>query len=64
MIDTITYGLTKDLPSGPIVRPYEPVLHGAGEHDEPASMTRGRLIGGILSLGLLTMCGVYLFLAI
>lgn len=65
MIDTITYGLTKDLPSGPIYRPAEPMPHElfvSDEDDRP--LTRGRMIGGVISLALLAATGVYLFLAL
>lgn len=65
MIDTITYGLTKDLPSGPIYRPAEPMPHEIyGDDDDAAPLTRGRMIGGIISLCLLAATGIYLFLVL
>lgn len=68
MIDTITYGLTKDLPGGPIYRPSEPMPHELlGPHDTVDGvppLTRGKAIGGVISLGLLVGLGAYLFLAL
>ena len=65
MIDTITYGLTKDSPHGPIIRPEEqsPIdLCGDIEDDRP--LTHGRLIGGLISLALLAGTGLYLVVAL
>lgn len=68
MIDTITYGLTKDLPSGPIYRPAEPMPHELyepyGSNEDIAPSTFGKTIGGVISLGLLLALGAYLFLAL
>lgn len=68
MIDTITYGLTKDLPGGPIYRPAEPMPHELqrlhDSIDDIAPLTRGKVIGGVISLGLLLGLGAYLFLAL
>lgn len=63
MIDTTTYGLTKDLPSGPIYRPAEPIPHEIYlDKDDAAPLTQGRLIGGVVSFCLLAATGIYIFL--
>lgn len=65
MIDTITYGLTKDLPAGPIYRPADPMPHELFVCDvDDGSLTRGRIIGGVISLVLLAATGAYLFLTL
>lgn len=67
MFDTITYGLTKDLPGGPIYRPADPMPHEflCDEIDDDAGEpTLGRLIGGLISLALLVATGVYLYLTL
>ncbi len=68
MIDTTTYGLTKDLPGGPIYRPAEPMPHelfGGHERDDIAMpLTLGKMVGGVISAALLLGAGTYLFLAI
>jgi len=68
MIDTITYGLTKDLPGGPIYRPAEPMAHEAhlpsSSADDLAPSTVGKAIGGVISLGLLLASGAYIYLAL
>lgn len=63
MIDTVTYGLTQTLPGGPIIRPEEPTLFPA-QIDDEVPTTRGGLIGGFISLGLLVAAGAYLVLAL
>lgn len=65
MIDTITYGLTKHSPHGPIIRPEEDSPYKLYSHcvdDRP--MTRGRLIGGLISLALIAGTGFYLVVAL
>jgi hypothetical protein len=65
MIDTTTYLLTQHNLGGPIVRPAEAMPHELfvpDEDDRP--LTRGRLIGGVISLALLAATGVYLFLTL
>ena len=65
MIDTITYGLTKDSPHGPIIRPEEASPYELyGHPGDGRPMTRGRLIGGLISLALLAGTGLYLVLAL
>lgn len=63
MIDTATYLLTQHNPAGPIIRPAEPMPHEIYvDDDDTAPLTRGGLIGGIVSLCLLVATGVYIFL--
>lgn len=65
MLDTTTYLLTQHNPGGPIVRNAEPLPHemyATVEEDLP--LTRGRLIGGVLSLCMLIGVGVYLFVSL
>jgi len=65
MFDTITYGLTKDLPGGPIYRPADAMPHEVHfDESDGRPLTRGRLIGGVISLGLLVATGTYLFLTL
>lgn len=64
MIDTITYGLTKDLPNGPIMRPEDPPIFDSIEVSDNRPETRGRIIGGVISFALLVATGAYLAFAI
>ncbi len=67
MFDTITYGLTKDLPGGPIYRPADPMPHEIYSDeidDDTGEPSRGRLIGGLISLVLLVATGVYFYLTL
>lgn len=65
MMDTITYGLTKDLPGGPIYAPAELAPHERFPDDpDDRPLTQGRLIGGLISLALLMGAGAYLFIAL
>ncbi|ATE67869.1 MAG: hypothetical protein CMH34_00675 [Microbacterium sp.] len=67
MFDTITYAFTKDLPGGPIYRPADPMPHeiNSDESDDDTSeLSRGRLIGGVISLVLLVATGAYLYLTL
>lgn len=67
MFDTITYGLTKDLPGGPIYRPADPMPHelfGDESADDAGTLSRGRMIGGVISLVLLVATGAYFFLTV
>lgn len=69
MLDTITYGLTKDSPGGPILRSAEPMPHElyCGNHDDDHDirpLSAGRLIDGAISLMLLIGTGGYLYLAL
>jgi len=63
MFDTITYGLTKDSPTGPIYRPAEPLPHEIyWDEADDRPLTRGRMIGGLISMVLIVGVGIYLFL--
>ena len=67
MFDTITYAFTKDLPGGPIYRPADLMPHeiNSDESDDDTSeLSRGRLIGGVISLVLLVATGAYLYLTL
>ena len=65
MIDTTTYLLTQHNAAGPIIRPAEPMPHEIyGDDGDAAPLTRGRMIGGIISLCLLAATGIYLFLVL
>lgn len=61
MIDTATYLLTQHNPGGPIIRPEDPSTDFWHEDDvDDRPLTRGRLIGGIISAILLVGAGIYL----
>jgi hypothetical protein len=65
MLDTTTYGLTKDLPGGPIYRSAEPMPHEIFcDEADGHPVTVGRVIGSVISLALLVAVGGYLFLAL
>ncbi|NBB39122.1 hypothetical protein GVN23_08510 [Sphingobium yanoikuyae] len=65
MYDLRTYMATKDLPGGPFFVPEEQLTPPALlESAEDRPLTLGRVIGGLVSLGLLIATGAYLYLAI
>ena len=67
MIDTTTYLLTQRNAAGPIIRPAEPMPHeifAPNDDDDDTPLTRGKVIGGIISIAILAAVGAYLFLAI
>lgn len=61
MLDTTTYLLTQRSQSGPILRPEEPPLFDQRGTADDRPMTRGRLIGGLISLA---GAGLYLVLTL
>lgn len=64
MLDNATFLLTQTSASGPILRPEDPPLFDMDEEVDDRPVTRGRVIGGVISLALLAATGAYLALAI
>ena len=67
MLDTTTYLLTQNNPAGPILRPAETMPReflGDEIDDDTGGPSRGRLIGGLISLVLLAATGVYFYLTL
>jgi hypothetical protein len=66
MLDTTTYLLTQNNPAGPILRPAEPMAHELFDNsdDDLGEPSRGRVIGGLISLVLLVGTGAYFYLTL
>jgi len=69
MFDVNMYNATKDSGAGPVIleEDYSPLstryfLYDRGSVDQP--LTKGRAIGGLISLGLLLCLGAYFVIAV
>lgn len=68
MFDMKMYAATKDNPGGPVflteeLSPLSPQYLANDDIIDDRPLTLGRVIGGIISLGLLVATGAYLFAA-
>ncbi|MCW2351773.1 hypothetical protein [Sphingobium sp. B12D2B] len=64
MYDLRTHQSTKDMPGGPQYIPQEHLVPiQFADRDDNQPLTHGKLIGSIVSLGLLAATGAYLLLA-
>ena len=64
MIDTTTFLLTQDSPSGPIIRLEESRFLPVADDDEPNHVSVGGFIASVIAAVLLLGTGAYLYFAL